>query len=273
MTYGLVLGGGGAKGAYQVGVMKALQEYNIKISAISGSSIGAINGLFYLTCDIKTIEEEWLKASKDLFLQEDLDDSLSNGICNRDGLINLIDKYVQFDKLYTTSIPLFVTIANNGKVKYVVLNNKSKQQVIDYILASSAMPIIYGSININGINYIDGGVIDNVPATPLIENGYYDLITVPLSIDGKRVPNTIEIIPSIDLGGLFKGTLNFDKEDIELRIKLGYLDALECLYTRFNKEIDISYVRKEKALLKANFELLPTTKDINRNIENIKKWM
>ena len=72
MTYGLVLGGGGAKGAYQVGVMKALQEYGIKISAISGSSIGAINGLFYLTCDIGTIEKEWLKASKDLFLKEDI---------------------------------------------------------------------------------------------------------------------------------------------------------------------------------------------------------
>lgn len=46
--YGLVLEGGGAKGAYQIGVWKALMEYGIKIKAIAGVSVGALNGALFL---------------------------------------------------------------------------------------------------------------------------------------------------------------------------------------------------------------------------------
>ena len=268
--YSLCLGGGGAKGAYQVGVLKALKEFDISIAAISGSSIGALNGLFYLGCDIEKIEEGWLNLSKEDFLSID-DDNLLNGICGRQGLIDTINKYVDFDRFYNSKILLFASVVNGDQISYVLLNKLTKEQIIDYVLASSAMPIIYGEIKINGKAYVDGVVIDNIHIYPLINSDFQNIISVPLG-DGLDTTGSIAICPSIDLGGLIKGTLNFDKEDIELRIKLGYLDALECLYNDFGKDIDILYVTKEKALLKSNFNLLETNKDINRNLDILKKY-
>ena len=54
--YGLVLGGGGMKGTYQIGVWKALEELKLNITAITGTSIGAINAALILQNDIKRIE-------------------------------------------------------------------------------------------------------------------------------------------------------------------------------------------------------------------------
>ena len=125
--YSLCLGGGGAKGAYQVGVLKALKEFDISIAAISGSSIGALNGLFYLGCDIEKIEEGWLNLSKEDFLSID-DDNLLNGICGRQGLIDTINKYVDFDRFYNSKILLFASVVNGDQISYVLLNKLTKEQ-------------------------------------------------------------------------------------------------------------------------------------------------
>ena len=50
MEYGLVLAGGGVRGAYQIGVWKALKELKIKVSVVSGVSIGAVNGALFVHC-------------------------------------------------------------------------------------------------------------------------------------------------------------------------------------------------------------------------------
>ena len=55
--YGLVLAGGGTKGAYQVGVWKALKELNINVKGIVGASIGSLNGALFLQDDFKMVED------------------------------------------------------------------------------------------------------------------------------------------------------------------------------------------------------------------------
>ena len=55
--YGLVFAGGGTKGAYQVGALKALKEMHIKIGAVSGASIGSINGALFVQGDLKLLED------------------------------------------------------------------------------------------------------------------------------------------------------------------------------------------------------------------------
>ena len=73
MKVGLSLGGGGAKGAYQIGVLKALEEYNLidSINVISGVSIGAINAYFYLCSNnSQTVYDIWLNGIKRIHLKK-----------------------------------------------------------------------------------------------------------------------------------------------------------------------------------------------------------
>ena len=59
MKQALVLSGGGARGAYQIGVWKALEELNIKCDIVTGTSIGSINGALYTQGSLKEAEELW----------------------------------------------------------------------------------------------------------------------------------------------------------------------------------------------------------------------
>lgn len=61
--YGLVLEGGGAKGAYQIGAWKALKEAGVKIKGIAGTSVGALNGALICMGDIETAENLWKNIS------------------------------------------------------------------------------------------------------------------------------------------------------------------------------------------------------------------
>ena len=65
MEYGLVLAGGGVRGAYQIGVWKALKELNIKVSAVSGVSIGAVNGALFVQGSKTKAERLWNKIAID----------------------------------------------------------------------------------------------------------------------------------------------------------------------------------------------------------------
>ena len=57
--YGLVLDGGGARGAYQIGAWKALTEAGVKVNAVAGTSVGALNGALICMGDVKSAEEIW----------------------------------------------------------------------------------------------------------------------------------------------------------------------------------------------------------------------
>ena len=59
LEYGVVLEGGGARGAYQIGALKAVTEAGIRIGAVAGASVGALNGAFLCMGDLKAAEELW----------------------------------------------------------------------------------------------------------------------------------------------------------------------------------------------------------------------
>ena len=57
--YGLVLDGGGARGAYQIGAWKALREAGVHINAVAGTSVGALNGALICMGDLEKAEKIW----------------------------------------------------------------------------------------------------------------------------------------------------------------------------------------------------------------------
>ena len=80
--YGLVLEGGGAKGAYQIGAWKALREAGILIKGVAGSSVGALNGALICMDDLDTAEYIWENISYSKVM--DIDDNMMESVRNWD---------------------------------------------------------------------------------------------------------------------------------------------------------------------------------------------
>lgn len=249
--FGLVLAGGGTKGAYQVGAWKALCEIGVNIKAIAGASIGALNGALFLQDEfmetVKMYENikidnimkvEGVNADKNIFDLSNIfnlaaDYTKQKGIDNAP-LREMIKKYIDMDKLYNSKIDFgLVTYSVKNKTPLQVFKNDiPKEQMEDYLLASSCFPIFKPQI-LNGEEYFDGGLYDNIPSNMLIEKGYKNIIIIDIAGVGfskKSISKDLYIkviSPSEDLGGTFE----FNHERIINNIKLGYLDTMRS----FNK--------------------------------------
>ena len=158
---GIALSGGGARGISHLGVLKALEENNICPDIVSGTSAGAIIGGFYCA-----------GLSPDDILKILLKTKMSNifkpafswkGLLSMDKLANILQEHLpnSFDKL---SIPLIVaaTDIEAGKTTYF-----DSGELKPTILASSCLPVLFNPMEIDGIKYIDGGILNNLPTQAL----------------------------------------------------------------------------------------------------------
>ena len=249
--YGLVLAGGGTKGAYEVGIWRALYEMGINVTSIVGASIGALNGALFLQNNFEETVKMYenikidnimnvngIDANKNIFDLSNIfnlaaDYTKQKGIDNTP-LREMIRKYVDMDKIYNSPIDFgLVTYSVKNKEPLQVFKNEiPKDQMENYLLASSCFPIFKPQI-INGEEYYDGGLYDNIPSNMLIEKGYKNIIIADIAGVGfsKKTVNKdiyVKVISSSeDLGGTFE----FNHERILNNIKLGYLDTMKS----FNK--------------------------------------
>lgn len=251
--YALALCGGGGKGAYQIGVWKALDELGIfhKIKAVSGTSVGALNAVLMAIGDFDNAKKIWDNIEKEDLLS--INENIDQGLCSREGLIYII-RNVPLSKL-RFSIPVYVNIHDvaSDSTRSVQINQLLENEIIDYLLASSAMPFVYGRVNIRGKEYVDGGITEagNVPIDVLYKNGHRNIIVSALKSDfnlynicdsiiknpyckidiENRYPNANFTVlqPLEDAGGLISGTLDFSKIGVLSRMVNGYLDTKKII--------------------------------------------
>src|SRR6187401_3388039 len=160
---GIALSGGGARGFAHLGVLKALEEMGITISEISGTSAGAIAGAFYCygykpdqileivtsTGFLKSVRPAWSWI----------------GLLSMDGFKAVMHKYLPEDSFEKLKIPLTVatTEIRLGKVTYF-----DSGELISRVIASSSIPALFDPKVLDGHVFVDGGIIDNLPARPLV---------------------------------------------------------------------------------------------------------
>lgn len=253
-SFGLCLGGGGGKGAYQIGVYKALAEYGYldRITAISGASIGALNALLFAMKDYELAERCWDEIDMHTVFSSDIDLLFNDkpGIMSRKEMLELVDKYIDFNKFYTSGIDVYANVTYKdgdiNKSRYIHLNEYERAQIKTIITASSAIPLVYESVSFEGLELSDGGLSDNLPVAPLYDNkGLKNIIICGLNKgsrkDLSRYTDTefIEIYPSVSLGNTLNGTLNFSKDAVKFRKLLGYKDAVRAIKVY---EEDSSYI-------------------------------
>lgn len=170
-TVGLTLGGGGARGFVQVGALKAFYEHGIDFDVCVGTSVGSIVGALYCA-GLKP--DEIITAAERLELRDlhgriliKSDDPRKIG----DAVYNLIG-----DALIEDLPKKYAAVATDLKTgKQVILDSG---RVYDAVSASSAYPIIYSPLNLNGMNLTDGGLVNNIPADVCRMLGADKVVTV-----------------------------------------------------------------------------------------------
>lgn len=234
----LVFAGGGGKGAYQIGVWKAIRELHIEedIRVISGTSVGALNAALFLKGNLEFAEQLWLSISPSLLLP--LQNDATDSIFSNSGLHSFVRQVVSVrDRKTPPCCYVACKRLRDGAVKYYDLTSKVSSQYREkLLLASAALPGIYPSVWLNGEEFVDGGANgDNVPVYPVYKELPDQIIVVHLSktepVEAGQWRNTevYDIYPSEDLGGLLTGTIDFSPEHVTGRMKLGYNDALCAL--------------------------------------------
>jgi NTE family protein len=273
--YGLVLGGGGAKGAYQIGVWKAINELELEIGYVCGTSVGALNGAFFAQKKYDIAYQMWSELGMDHVFNADKEtiegiDKIANEgvfattfhfvkhtvkkIWDDSGLDisplrSMISEYLDEDEVRNSDIGFgFVTISVNDK-KALRLNVEDIDQgELKYYLLGSAMIPGFTQDESFDKKFIDGGLYDNFPLKMAYDKGYKKIIGVNL-FTNKIKPkykdaDVIGIGPSKSLGNI----LYFNKDNAAENMKLGYLDAMKVFGELKGKEYYFNNVPKELEL-------------------------
>ncbi|BDD05024.1 patatin-like phospholipase family protein [Aureibacter tunicatorum] len=161
---GLTLSGGGSRGVIHIGVLHAFEKYNIMPNAISGTSMGAIIAAFYAH-GISPLEilNTFKKSSIRNFFKLLIS---KKGIFSLKMLEKLIVNNIPHDNFNDLKIPLFVCTTNLtlGQTHFFSSGTLSNK-----LMASSTIPILFPAIEIDGHQYIDGGLLNNLPIEPILE--------------------------------------------------------------------------------------------------------
>ncbi len=161
---GLVLSGGGTRGFAHLGIIAALFDHGIKPDVISAVSAGAIVGA--LIAGGKKPEEIHQILKKGGFFKYTKLHLPVDGLLKLDGLKEVLEEEIDVKNIEDLEIPMFIAVSNlnKGEVEYV-----SNGPLIETILASSSIPILFSPVKLNGNLYVDGGLLDNVPINPISE--------------------------------------------------------------------------------------------------------
>jgi len=176
---GLALGGGGARGIAHIGVLKALEESNIRISYISGTSIGALIASYYaFGKDLNDIKE----IGKDLNFTSVIGFSLhKKGIFSTKSIENMIIRDLGNVNIEDASIPLAICTTDISSGEQVVLRHGNLAKAV---CASTAIPGIFIPIEVENRTLIDGGISENVPISLLDKMGAG--ITLGINLNGSK---------------------------------------------------------------------------------------
>lgn len=253
---GLVLEGGGVKGAYQIGALMAVRELLVEFDGVVGTSIGAINGAIYLEGGYSKLFDVWNEIQTNtVFDLSDEETAALKGLDLKPAILRVmlekkLGTFKMLESSYEKSQKFFETIVNeediraSGKDYGLVTFNISDMQpvekmmdeidegkLVDYIIASATFPIFPPKI-IDDKKYIDGGVYDNMPINLLVKNGYDKMLVIRTNVESKQPKRKVEgnpdlflIAPKEDLGP----AMAFSSSRIHAYMQTGYDDAKELM--------------------------------------------
>lgn len=257
----LVLGGGGAKGAYEVGAIAALDELGIKAGSVFGTSVGALHAAMYAQGSMDAAAALWdnIRLS-DVVSEESLAiaDDAENIFDHPEKLLEFITRYAQKkgvdvspltdilhklideDKIRHSGVHLGIVTTRFPSLAMVEkrLEEMETGSLIDWLMASASCFPIFPMKQVGGDRYIDGGFCDNTPVEMAVRSGARDIVAIDIGkhrshTQYDRRPNITYIRTSQPLGGL----LTLDSALSSRNRILGYNDVMRA----FGRMRGVSY--------------------------------
>lgn len=257
----LVLGGGGAKGAYEVGAIAALDELGIKAGSVFGTSVGALHAAMYAQGSMDAAAALWdnIRLS-DVVSEESLAiaDDAENIFDHPEKLLEFITRYAQKkgvdvsplmdilhklideDKIRRSGVHLGIVTTRFPSLAMVEkrLEEMETGSLIDWLMASASCFPIFPMKQVGGDRYIDGGFCDNTPVEMAVRSGARDIVAIDIGkhrshTQYDRRPNITYIRTSQPLGGL----LTLDSALSARNRILGYNDVMRT----FGRMRGVSY--------------------------------
>jgi len=156
--FGIALSGGGARGILHIGVLEALRKYGIHPEIISGTSMGALVGVFYAAGMEPLQILELIKSSK---LHRMINWKLpANGLLDLKKARTILEKNIPEDDFAGLKKPFYCTVSN---LNSGLTETKSTGKLFQWVLASASIPVIFEPQIIDGKTYVDGGLFNNLP--------------------------------------------------------------------------------------------------------------
>lgn len=254
MKRALVLAGGGSKGSYEAGFMKALKELNIDYQIVTGTSIGALNGCLLAQQDQEAMQNLWENLDINQVFAGGFPPDFSfdfDTMLNQSNLVisffkkylkekgaditplkELIRGLLKEDQLLASPIDFGLCTVYYPSLKPLLITKEEmeKEYIFDYLIASASCFPAFPIHNIKGQSFIDGGYYDNVPIDLAFDMGADEVIVVDMNskeATHKHYVNRHNItytMPYVDLGGF----LDFSREALDRNMRLGYQTAMKC---------------------------------------------
>ncbi|RJP67914.1 MAG: hypothetical protein C4539_09680 [Ignavibacteriales bacterium] len=216
---GLVLGSGGARGLAHVGVIKSLEENNIPVDSVSGTSIGAlIGGLYASGFSVKSLEKVIQEVDKIMVAKLLMPKLFTPGFIDNNKVRYFINEFVGDINIEDMKIP-FASVATDLVTGEEVVFDKGP--LIDAIIASIAIPAVFQPVFLKNRYLIDGGLSNPLPISVAKGNGSQIIIAVNVSPNPKRITKKIKSKQTNEikllvkkLPSLFTGLLNDNKQKV-----------------------------------------------------------
>ncbi len=248
---GLALSGGGWRGIAHVGVLKALEENNIPIDFIAGTSAGALfGGLYSYFGNYKELENFVTKFGyRDLFKAVG-DPRMRKGILKGQRMIKYLNELTNHAKIEDLKIPFSAVTTDllTAKPHYIRNGNLSEA-----IRASISIPMLFQPLNKNGMKLVDGGIVENLPIKCVKDMGAK--IVIAVDVNTAYFPlkeNDLNSTKKITMASI-RAVLNKVSESLSL-------EADVLIEPKISKNKDSSGVRyflefvKEKDIIKTGYE-------------------
>jgi len=243
---GLALGGGAVLGAAHVGALRAIDDFDIRINYITGTSIGAFVAAFF------AFGKNW-KEIKDIALKLKWIDitgiSLSRyGLLSNEKLGELIIEHIGHKNIEDSDIPLAMVATDVASGEKVILD---KGSLADAVMASTCIPGIFKPVEINGKMLVDGGVVENVPINTVRKMGAEYVIGVDLNAKYiyKKPDNILDVIIN-SFHFVMQQSDKLQTEDADLLIKPDLSTFSKSDMSQVDELMKKGYEDSKKALKK-----------------------
>jgi len=259
----LVLGGGAARGFSHIGLLKALEENGIPVDMIVGTSMGSIvAGLYAGGYSVENIEEIAVHLDTSKLL--DIPFPASGGVVDSTGIQVFLDELLGGRAYDQMNIPFRSVVVDLGTGKDVAI---SEGKVSVGIQASMSIPGVFPPVQINGSYYVDGGLMNQVPANVAAEMGADVIIAVSLekdysNADYRRILDNLRLSLNAMMGGYTQ--LNTVMADVLIVPEVGLDSSWEfqkvSYFIQQGYEAGLEYVEQIKAVILAKdpgFEFKP----------------